>query len=231
MKPLVLYHAGCWDGFCAAWVARWAIGDIEAIPVQYGQPPPIDVCGRDVYILDFSYPRQVMKDIIGQSAFVCCLDHHKTAQDTLAGLADEVVGGKADCIIRFDMHKSGGRLTWEYFFPAAVDSPNWLVAYTEDQDLWKWALAESKAINANLRSYPLDFEQWDVFQHTFSIGAPSDGKAAWIASGKAILRREQQIIDSHVNFAYETEMASHKILAVNATVLSSEIAGALAKDR
>ncbi len=22
MKHLILYHAGCWDGFCAAWVAR-----------------------------------------------------------------------------------------------------------------------------------------------------------------------------------------------------------------
>ena len=38
-KPLVIYHAGCWDGFCAAWVARKALGDIEAVPAHYGSDP------------------------------------------------------------------------------------------------------------------------------------------------------------------------------------------------
>lgn len=93
LKPLVLYHAGCWDGFCAAWVAQKALGDIEAVPVNYGQPPPIDQCGRQVYILDFSYPRSEMDGIIRQSAFVCCLDHHKTAQAALDGLASEIAVG------------------------------------------------------------------------------------------------------------------------------------------
>lgn len=35
MKPLVLYHASCWDGFCAAWIAKHALGEIDAVPVQY----------------------------------------------------------------------------------------------------------------------------------------------------------------------------------------------------
>jgi len=32
LKPLVIYHQNCWDGFCAAWVARKALGEIEAVP-------------------------------------------------------------------------------------------------------------------------------------------------------------------------------------------------------
>lgn len=60
--PLVIYHANCWDGFCAAWVARKALGAIEAVPAQYGQPPP-EVADRVVYVLDFSYPRDVMADL------------------------------------------------------------------------------------------------------------------------------------------------------------------------
>lgn len=79
MKPLVLYHANCWDGFCAAWVARMALGDIEAVPVNYGTEPP-DVRGRNVYVLDFSYPRAVMRRLLGQAHFVTVLDHHKTAE-------------------------------------------------------------------------------------------------------------------------------------------------------
>lgn len=52
-----------------------------------------------------------------------------------------------------------------------------------------------------------------------------------VAQGSAILRREQQIVDSHVSFARETHIGGHKVLCVNATVLSSEIAGALAENR
>jgi DHH family putative phosphoesterase len=52
-----------------------------------------------------------------------------------------------------------------------------------------------------------------------------------VVEGSAILRREKQIIDDHIRFAREIMMDGHKILAVNATVLFSEIAGELAKDR
>lgn len=245
MKPLVLYHAGCWDGFCAAWIARKALGDIEAIPVQYGQDHPIKECGRDVYILDFSYPRQVMKGIIGKSEFVCVLDHHKTAQAELDGLADEISreGGSWEPHIAFDMTKSGGRLAWEYFyrrteicwpnllqaFPGCTQQKApWLVDYTEDRDLWRHKLDWTKEINAWIRSYPLDFELWDKF------ALVSPGCEAWdmrVDAGSAILRAEKQIIDQHVKHASEIEMDGHKILAVNATVQFSEIAGELAKDR
>lgn len=231
MKPLVLYHGGCWDGFCAAWIARKALGDIEAIPVQYGQDPPIKECGRDVYILDFSYSRQVMKIIIGQPGKVVVLDHHKTAQAELEGLQnDSTIRPEVDPVIIFDMNKSGGRLAWEYFFQRVepCDPAPWLVDYTEDRDLWRHKLDWTKEINAWLRSFPLDFDLWDKF----SLVSP--GCEAWdmrIDAGSAILRAEKQIVDQHVRNASEIEMDGHKVLAVNATVQFSEIAGELAKNR
>lgn len=233
MKPLVLYHANCWDGFCAAWIAKKALGDIEAIPVQYGQDPPIDFCGRDVYILDFSYPRGEMENIIRSSNRVVVLDHHKTAEKELEGLASQIsadTNGQIEPTIRFDMNKSGGRLAWEYFFQRTepCDPAPWLVDYTEDRDLWRWKLDWSREINAWLRSWPLDFDLWDKF----SLVGP--GCEAWdmrVDSGTSIIRREKRIIDEHVGHAREIEMDGHKILAVNATVLFSDIAGELAKDR
>ena len=47
MDPLVIYHANCWDGFCAAWVCRRGLVRIEAKAAYYGEKPP-DVTGRDV---------------------------------------------------------------------------------------------------------------------------------------------------------------------------------------
>jgi hypothetical protein len=51
-----------------------------------------------------------------------------------------------------------------------------------------------------------------------------------VREGEAILRRERQIVGEHVRHAREIELGGHRVLAVNATVLFSEIAGELAKN-
>lgn len=239
-KPLVIYHAGCWDGFCAAWVARRALGDIDAVPAHYGQPPP-DVTGRDVYILDFCYKRPVMRAILGAAHAVVVLDHHKTAEAELDGIVDEFVQ-RPDLIqtdlganpkgqelprVWFDMEKSGGRLAWEHFAYLGgwlgMAAP-WLVDYTEDRDLWRHALPNSEEVNAALRSYPLDFELWT---REFAGAAPPP--LSLVREGAAIRRAERAIVEMHVRNKRFTEINGHRVPFVNATVLFSEIAGELAK--
>ncbi len=223
MKPLVIYHANCWDGFCAAWVARKALGDIEAFPAYYGAPPP-DVKGRVVYVLDFSYPKDVMAKVATDARRTVILDHHKTAMDALEGLHQPESG----IDVWFDMNKSGGRLAWEWFTLMGYDMPTpnsprapWLVDYTEDRDLWRHALTSSEDINAALRSYPLDFELWDAFE--------SRHPAELSNEGAAIRRAEKAIVSSHVRNARQATMDGHQVRVVNATVLFSEIAGELAQ--
>ena len=222
--PIVIYHANCWDGFCAAWVALQALGEIEAIPAHYGTPPP-DVSGREVYILDFSYPRDTMRAIVSAASRVIVIDHHKTAEAELAGLDEELA---PDLVIVFDQTRSGGRLTWDYFVEMGrcPHSPPWVVDYTEDRDLWRHALPNSMEVNAALRSYPLDFNLWT--RQFAGLGPPPVGL---IAEGEAIRRREQQIVSDHVRHAREVVIAGIQVPAVNATVLFSEIAGELAKGR
>lgn len=209
-SDIVLYHGGCWDGFCAAWIARNnELSEAEFLPVQYGQQPP-DVCGKRVFIFDFSYKRPVMEKLINDCSELYCFDHHKTAELELKGL----VNSKAKIV--FDVSKSGGRLAAEYFRESS-----WLVDYTEDRDLWKWVLPSSREINEALRSYPLDFDAWDKLH----LRNPEE----LIFEGSAILRASQKIIDSHVSHAVEMEVGGHRVLGVNATCLISEIAGELAK--
>jgi oligoribonuclease NrnB/cAMP/cGMP phosphodiesterase (DHH superfamily) len=234
----VLYHGNCWDGFCAAWIAngvhtalRTGHSHVEFIPVQYGQDPPRLEPKSFVYILDFSYPRdQLLRWLIpGPQAVtsLTILDHHKTAEEALAGLASECVDrGYVIPTIVFDMKKSGGRLTWEHFHPDDQRVPA-LVDYTEDRDLWRFVLADSRAVNACLRSYPLDFETWNRWGQL----SAAELRALFAGPGEAILRRERQIIDDHLRHAREIELDGHKIMAVNATVLFSDIAGELAADR
>lgn len=225
---MVLYHAGCADGFCAAWVARKAIPNAEFVPVQYGQEPP-DVKGRHVFLLDFSYKRPVMLAIAGAAASLTVLDHHKTAQKELEGFAVEcgTFFALRSPTVVFDMDKSGGRLAWDHFNPAHHPRP-WLVDYTEDRDLWRWKLDWSKEISACIASYDFSFEQWDRWA---MIGP---GCGAWdmlVTEGSAILRWQEKVVRSHVKVAGEIEMDGHKVLAVNTTVLHSEIGEVLAQGR
>lgn len=226
-QPLVLYHADCNDGFCAAWVTRQAMPNAEFVPVQYGQEPP-PTAGRRVYILDFSYPRETMLAIAKDAEFLFVGDHHKTANDALAGFALQVWDDfQKTVFVHFDMEKSGGRLAWEHFFPGKP-SP-WLVEYTEDRDLWRWKLLASKEVSAALASYPRDFELWDDLDARGIISnSPPD---TLVAEGRAILRYQSQVVDSLCSKASEIELDGHKVLCVNATTLISEVAGKLAEGR
>jgi hypothetical protein len=66
MGTKVIYHGNCNDGFCAAWVAWLKFGDkAEYISANYGdEPPPVD--SEDIlYIVDFSYPRDILLKLHG----------------------------------------------------------------------------------------------------------------------------------------------------------------------
>lgn len=215
---LIIYHADCRDGFCAAWVARKYYPDAEFVPAFYGTEPP-DCTGKIVFMLDFSYPEAQMRRVISECRKLTVLDHHKTALATLTN----IVAPEKDYQMRFDTEKSGARLTWEWFNGAKTAAP-WLVDYTEDRDLWRWARAGSREINAGLSSYPLNFQIWD----DLSENSP----ARFFLEGESILRMEAQIADTHLAHAREVSIAGHRVKVVNCSVytLTSVVAGRLAKD-
>lgn len=115
-KAYVLYHAdsdGRFAGYCA-WKALQGMYPDEHVhfhEVQYGQPLPISLehlNAKDVvYILDFSYSREVLEQIAAKAGRLVVLDHHKSAQKELADLPYAF----------FDQSKSGALLAWEHFFP------------------------------------------------------------------------------------------------------------------
>lgn len=149
-KRIVIYHGGCIDGFTSAWVAWKKYGDAaEYVPASYGDAPP-DVVGRDVLIVDFSYPRPALLEMEAAAASIRVLDHHKTAQDALRMLDF--------CV--FDMERSGAGLAWDHLHPE--ERRPWLVDYVEDHDLWRFKLPASKAVNSYVGAVPRgDMAIWD----------------------------------------------------------------------
>lgn len=81
MKPLVIYHADCTDGYGAAFAAWMKLGDeAEYVPMNYNSINPADLADltddREVYILDFSLPRVQMDSVFRLAKRVVWLDHH-----------------------------------------------------------------------------------------------------------------------------------------------------------
>ena len=149
-NTLCIYHGNCADGFTGAWVVRRALGDSEFFPGVYMTPPP-DVADKDVVLVDFSYKRPIMEQIIASARSVLVLDHHKTAAEDLRDLPGaEVV---------FDMDRAGSRIAWDYYFPHEAPPP--VLLHVEDRDLWRFSLPRTREIQANIFSYPYDFAIWD----------------------------------------------------------------------
>lgn len=209
-RPLVIYHADCRDGFTAAWVAYRKFRD-EAyyIAVKYGEPLDLNIQDRDVYILDFSYPRSVLEQMHNSAKSLIVLDHHKTAQEDLAGLPYAV----------FDMNRSGAGLAWDYFFPN--EKRRWIVDYVEDRDLWRFNLPNSRELNAVIGCTPMTFEAWDELNGNINLNP-------LIEQGKAILQYQDELVraisknaayvhSEHIAFAY-----------VNTPILQSEVLAHLA---
>lgn len=219
-NPLVLYHADCNDGFCAAWVARMVYPDAEFRAVQYGEPAP-NVDGRDVLILDFSYPRAEILAIKKRARSFMLLDHHESARKEISDIDG--------CV--FDPYHSGAHMAWVYIFPSAgIDERRyhdiaWIVHYVEDRDLWKFELSNSKEINAVIASYPKSFSQWEML---YERGV-KDMKAI-LQEGIGITRYQDRLVEEMTKSPQMVDVAGHRIPSVNTRVLMSEVAGRLAEN-
>lgn len=210
-RPLVIYHANCIDGFTSAWVA-WLKYGIEAdyFPASYGDVPP-DVTDREVLIVDFSYPREVMVSMAESAKSIRVIDHHKTAQAALEGLAWAT----------FDMERSGAGLTWDELFPGK-DRP-WLVDYVEDRDLWRFKLGASKEINAWIGACRRDyFTDWgNLF---------AEGPTVACAKGAAVLQFVDRYVHEMAAQAKWVVFEGERVPIVNAPYINiSELVGHLAE--
>lgn len=236
MKPLVIYHKNCLDGFGAAWAAYCYFDDkkIEAeyLALDYDDKSfkiedgvlqaPVELACRTIYIFDFSFPIDVHREIEKQAEQVFWLDHHKTAFDKLGVPYDRKYEARSQKgLTILDPHTSGCMLAWQFFFP------NYYIPYTleliQDRDLWKWAYPDTKDFCAGLASRPLTFENFT--QASYNVeDVITEGKILNTSNSKALADLVELAIPVHI------EDFPHQGLAVNSTPkLTSELGSLLAE--
>ncbi len=204
---IVIYHDKCMDGFTAAWAVWKRFGDApEYIARNYGMSPPPILDGKHVLIVDFSFSRVLLDDMVtnGRAASVVILDHHKTAQADLAPFQiyenspgafgpEKVPGmlrdldelGRPPIIALFDMERSGAGMAWDF-----CHGDGWrpmLVDLVEDRDLWRFELGDaSKLLHLALTSGPATFARWDEAERDID---------SFVDRGQAIAAYRDQLVD------------------------------------
>lgn len=205
-RPLIIYHANCPDGFGAAVAAycHFRTGDdcpCDFVAASFGQPPP-EVTGREVYIVDFSFRRKVLKRMCLAARSVTLIDHHVTAEHDLAGLERE----HGNLKVVFAMEKSGAVLTWEFLHRKPAPR---LLLHIQDRDLWRHELEGTNDVYAALIARPFDFAAWA------ELLAASEVPEALLAEGRAINRYRREMIDQHRSKAVIGSIAGQRVPIVN----------------
>ena len=226
MNNIVLFHASCLDGTGAAFAAHKYFSElsivepVKYIPVQYSEPfPDVPLCENTaVYILDFSYDRQTLIDIHAKVGKLVVLDHHKTAQEALAGLD----------FAYFDIDKSGAVLAWEYFHPGKP-LPD-LMRYIQDRDLWKFELPGTKPLfsalmNRKVLSEPIN-KEGSVLSKLIDRTIVGHGFDKLIREGKLLETYRDNLIESYGKAKggklLLTQMDGLKVAVFNLTFFISE---------
>ncbi len=172
----------------------------------------------NVIMVDYSFPsREVMEELGRTTKSLRVYDHHISKKEVLEDLDFAV----------FDNERSGAGLAWDYLF--GKDSGHklslyflprpWWVNYTEDQDLWKWRLSDSRTINAYLMVQPRTVAAWEKVERMNVCDA--------LQLGFGARERNEFDVRGLFNTIQEGIFHGHKTGVVNTSVAVSEVGEAI----
>lgn len=215
-NTVILYHGNCLDGFGAAYAAWKKFEDSATyIAVFHGDTHPQGLAGKEVYIADFSYPKEQLLELERQTKRLVVLDHHEGAREYVELVREYV----------FDNNRSGSGITWEYF-NAGTPLPR-LLAYIQDGDLWRHSLPNWREVGAYLSTVPFTFETFDTLATTFADDTQFE---KIIQKGAAFAQYRDYLCEKFIESAQEVQFDEFSVLAVNAPRLfNSQVGNLLAQ--
>ena len=238
-RPLVIYHSNCADGFGAAWCFQDHADNYEFHAGIYNKEPP-DCTGRTVYLVDFSYKKDVVKAICAVASYVYFLDHHVTAINDLLPLSDpKSEDWQKNFYAVTSLEKSGAMIAWDflhngmgYDFEVKKNSPLYydpplLLDHIQDRDLWKFKLPMTRTVSAGLFSFEYSFDQWNILM----LGGAAE-LVKLSAAGAAIERKHWKDVKSLIEMNKRfMSIGIATVPVVNCPgFMSSDVAGTMAAE-
>ena len=208
---VVIYHDQCQDGFGSAYAAWKKFGDAASyIPRKTQDPVPDGLTNKDIYILDYSFKKEILDQLLAENKSVVVIDHHDTAEAAVMSFPGNI----------FDKNHSGAVLSWQYFHPE-TEVPK-LLLYVEDHDLWRFSMPHNREFGAALGEYNKDFETWDQLNQNFEDKERFD---SFIKHGAVIAGFEDKLVEKIFNFREKVEFEGNEVYAVNAERIYRSILG------
>lgn len=215
------YHAGCPDGFGAAWAVRNAWGEAASY-VSRNHDDRLERGaheGDEVAFVDIAPSNLELVNLCDETSMLHIVDHHVTARDRIEG--DPEIASRLRATrhsVHFDLDASGAALAWRYWNPGQ-ELPD-LLGYVEDQDLWRFKLPDSREVNAAIASYPMRFSTWDRLANTDPERLAEEGRP--------IVHAQRLAVERAVATAHVVRVGEHRIEAVAANTLRPWIGHELA---
>ncbi len=217
-EVLCLYHGNCTDGSASAAVVKYKYPEAKVYPVTHGDPLEVDVSGKKLLIVDFSFPTDILEDFKKKAKEVLWYDHHVTSVPIHEKLGWGVL----------DLKESGASLTWKEEFP---DRPvPKIIQYVRDKDLYEWKLPDSRAISMDLGNNPDVHNPESATWRKLIEGLDDREWREMIVRGERSLREQRQRIIKGVQYGFEVDFHGHRGLAVNWSLEASDIGEYIYKD-
>lgn len=220
IKPLLLYHANCPDGFGAALPFYLKYGDsIEYLPVAHKQKPfhglPQKIFkNRIIWMIDISFSRKDTLKIKKLAKEFINIDHHLGNKQKLEDLD----------YCHFDMNHSGAVLSWKYCFP---DKPiPKLLLYIEDRDIFTWNLPYAHELLSSIDAHEKTFEIWESLMKRLEDPV---GFSELLEEGAVIYHYNQTLMNIIKRNVYYAEIKGYTVPIINTPFFRTEILAELTK--
>lgn len=215
-ENVVFYHGNCTDGFGGAYSAWKKLGDNATyVPLEHAGGLSLDqlpnLKDKNVYIIDFSFEKDLYEEVLKIAKNVQLLDHHKSAYQKLCGCKG--------CF--FDLNRSGAMIAWQYFNPDV--EPPYFIKLIQDGDLWKFKYEDTNPFYRAIHMMEEKFEVWQQLEN-------EDFISKTIEDGKLLNRFYMSQVEEIAKEAKSVMINGQLGLGVNGPrMFASELGNVLAK--
>jgi uncharacterized protein len=220
-NKVVIYHANCTDGFTSAWLMKRFYSSIaEYVQGFYGKEPD-NYKNKTIYLVDFSYPPEVIERLLNDGNRIVVIDHHITAEKNLRSFV-----AHDNFELYFDVSKSGAMLTYDWIEKQGFkigETTKEFVEYVQDRDLWKFELQNSKEISEYIKCFDHKFDVWSDLAYYVVFD-----QEKCVSIGKALLQRMQRDVNTIIHSSLrEVVIDSIEIPVANCPPNMASEAGAI----
>ena len=226
----IIYHGGCQDGTAAAAIFKHFLDkNYPEYPVEfiYGvYHDTVDIerfRNKDVYFLDFSYPKEIIEKILDVAWGVTVLDHHKSAYNNLFPALE----GKLND--HFKLDRCGAMIAWEFTHhneaaPAFLNLVN-------QRDMWQKQNDDADSLYLAISTdYPKSEDKFNIFVDLINDSFNPDTPLlnSLLLKGKTYLDYNRKVVENIAYNHYPDEIIDHN--GVKQSILMCNCQGMWASD-